>query len=222
MKFPRLRSGFTPKTTILALLSALACAGASWTFDAGSALAPGPADLTTPLVGGTGATASAFVVEQQRSTVLLWPVHWQPGPSIVVGTPCSPYGLPAGARTTSRIEGIGTLRRCVDFDPTMPPPANAVRPLPPMPVQGGDGTEACSGGIATKATDAVTVISWPADWQSWDSGPNGPYPGQPCSDFPLLAGETTYKHIQSQVSSGSTEGPFRCVRMKDPIIYPGP
>jgi hypothetical protein len=89
-----------------------------------------------------------------------------------------------------------------------------------MPVAGCPGTTEAPEAV-TMTADAVTVISWPADWQS-NSEPNGPYPGQPCSDFPLLAGEKTYKHIQTQVATGSTEGPFRCVRLKDPIIYPGP
>ncbi len=70
----------------------------------------------------------------------------------------------------------------------------------------------------------LTVVMWPADWTfSGDEslGPR-PEPGQPCSDFELLAGETTYKHIQSRAELGNTFGPFRCVRIKDPIIYPGP
>jgi hypothetical protein len=221
MKLARLRPGSTSKTTILALSSALVCAAASWTFHAGSALAPGPADLTSPLSSSTGALAVAVVVEQQRSTVLLWPEVWTPG-SIAVGTPCATYGLPAGARTSKRIEGNGSLRRCVEFDTSQAPPANAARPLPPEQVVtcpgGGESYEA----VAVAVVEGTAVISWPADWQSWNDGAGGPYPGQPCSDFPLLAGETTYKHIQSQVASGSTEGPFRCVRMKDPIIYPGP
>ena len=217
MAFARLRTGSKSKTAILALLSALVCAGAAWTLDAGSALAPSPADLTSPLANSTGATAAAVVVEQQRSTVLLWPETWTPG-DIAVGTPCATYGLPAGARTSKRIEGIGSLRRCVNFDGSKAPPANAVRPLPPAQVV------TCPGAgesVAVAVVESTTVISWPADWQS-NSEPNGPYAGQPCSDFPLLPGEKTYKHIQSQVASGSTEGPFRCVRIEDPIIYPGP
>jgi hypothetical protein len=221
MNFARLRSGFMPKTTILALLSALLCAGAAWTFNAGSALAPGPADLTTPLGSSSGALAVAVVVEQQRSTVLLWPETWEVGPSIAIGTPCSTYGLPAGARTTKRIEGIASFRRCVEFDTSQAPPANATRPLPPEQEVTCPGAGESSEAVAVAVVEGTTVISWPAEWRS-NSEPNGPYPGQPCSDFPLLAGETTYKHIQSQVASGSTEGPFRCVRMKDPIIYPGP
>ena len=221
MNFARLRSGFMPKTTILALFSALVCAGAAWTFDAGSALAPTPFDLTTPLGSSTGATAAAVVVEQQRSTVLLWPEYWTPGSTIVVGTPCSTYGLPAGARTSKRIEGSGSLRRCVEFNASEAPPANAVRPLPPEQLVTCPGAGESNEAVAVSVAEGATVISWPAYWQS-NSEPNGPYAGQPCSDFPLLAGETTYKHIQSQVASGSTEGPFRCVRIKDPIIYPGP
>ena len=113
------------------------------------------------------------------------------------------------------------MRRCVDFDTSQAPPANAARPLPPEQVVTCPGAGESYEAVAVAVGEGTTVISWPAYWQS-NSEPNGPYPGQPCSDFPLLAGETTYKHIQSQVASGSTEGPFRCVRIKDPIIYPGP
>jgi hypothetical protein len=219
MNFTRMRSSSTPKSMILALSTALVCAGGSWTFGAGSALAPEPADLKSSLAGSYGTTAAAVIVEQYPiPPLLLWPASWQSGPSIAVGTPCSPYGLPAGARPTNRIQGRGTLRACLPVDTSTEPPANAVRPLPPMPVADCDG----AGETYSEVTAAVVdVISWPADWQS-NSEPNGPYAGQPCSDFPLLAGETTYKHIQSQVASGSTEGPFRCVRNKAPIVYPGP
>jgi hypothetical protein len=220
MRRARPRPGFTPRTTILALLTALVCAGASWTFDAGRVLAPQPADLWTPLSATIGSTAPAYVVAQFPSTVLLWPASWQSG-SVAVGTPCSTYGLPPGTRATKRIEGSGSLRRCVKFDTTKPPPANAVRPLPPMPVVTGTDNNQYSDAIAATAVENVTVISWPAEWQS-NSEANGPYAGQPCSDFPLLAGETTYKHIQSLAGNGSSEGPFRCVRIQDPIIFPGP
>lgn len=209
------------RTTILALLSALVCTGAAWTVNAGSALAPQPPDLSTPLSSTTGATAAAVYVEPYRSTILLWPEYWQSGPSIAVGTPCATYGLPPGTRTSKRIEGIGSLRRCVVSDGSKAPPANAVRPLPPVQVATCPGPGGSSETVAVAVGDSTTVISWPADWQS-NGEPNGPYAGQPCSDFPLLPGEKTYKHIQSQVASGSTEGPFRCVRIQDPIIYPGP
>jgi hypothetical protein len=209
------------QATIRALFSALVCAGAAWTFDAGSALAPQPADLTTPLSSSTTATAAAVYVAPQRSTVLLWPEYWQSGASIAIGTPCATYGLPPGTRTSKRIEGIGTLRRCVEFDTSKPPPANAVRPLPPAQVVTCPGPGESYEAVAVAVGESTTAISWPADWRS-NSEANGPYAGQPCSDFALLPGEKTYKHIQSQVASGSTEGPFRCVRIEEPIIYPGP
>jgi hypothetical protein len=219
MKATRMRSGSTPKSMILALSTALVCAGGAWTFDAGSALAPEPADLKSSLAGTYGATAAAVIVEQQPSTLLLWPASWEVGPSIVVGTPCSPYGLPYGARPTSRIQGSGSLRACLRFDTSTEPPANAVRPLPPMPVADCDGPGETYSEVATAV---VEVISWPADWTSPDSlGVSAPLPGQPCSDFPLLAGESTYKHIQTQTTA-TPNGPFRCVRNKAPIVYPGP
>jgi hypothetical protein len=196
------------------------CAGAAWTFAAGSALAPEPADLKSALAASDGATAAAVYVAPQRSTLLLWPETWEVG-SMPVGTPCSTYGLPAGARTTKRIEGIGSYRRCVNYDGSKAPPANAVRPLPPAQVVACPGAGESYEAVAVAVVESAPVISWPADWQS-NSEPNGPFAGQPCSDFPLLAGERTYKHIQSQVASGSTEGPFRCVRIEEPIIYPGP
>jgi hypothetical protein len=210
---------------ILALSTALACAGGSWTLDAGSALAPEPADLKSSLAGGYGATAAAVIVEYQPkiypwSTFVQWPAHWQVG-SIAVGTPCSPYGLPAGARPTNRIHGRGSLRACLPYDTSQEPPANAVRPLPPMPVA------SCSGAAESYSEVAATiadVISWPADWWSpdFDDPTPIPYAGQPCSDFPLLAGETTYKHIQTGNPDFALIGPYRCVRLQDPILYPGP
>jgi hypothetical protein len=220
MRFARMRPGLTPKSMILALSTALVCAGGSWTFHAGDALAPEPADLTTPLASSTGALAVAVVLEKQIPTFILWPAHWETGPSIVVGTPCSPYGLPPGARATNRIHGRGSLRACLPFDTSTEPPANAVRPLPPMPVA------SCTGAGETYSEVAATiaeVISWPASWV-WHN-PDDPAPrpeaGQPCSDFPLLAGETTYKHIQTAHPDVSA-GPYRCVRLSDPTIFDGP
>lgn len=221
MKFARMRPVLTPKSMILALSTALVCAGGAWTFDAGSALAPEPADLKSSLAATSGATAAAVIVERYPIfTLLLWPAHWEIGPSIAVGTPCSPYGLPAGTRPTTRIHGRGSLRACLPFDTSTEPPANAVRPLPPMPVADCDGAGETYSEVAATIADA---ISWPVAWQAYDSGDGaGPYAGQPCSDFPLLAGERTYKHIQSRAELGNTFGPFRCVRIQDPIIYPGP
>ena len=218
MKSARMRRGFTPQSVILALSTALACAGGSWTFDAGSALAPEPADLKSSLAGSYGATAAAVIYEQKASTLLLWPASWEIG-SAAAGTPCSPYGLPAGTRPTNRIQARGNYRACLPADTSTEPPANAVRPLPPMPVASCPGAGESYSEVATSIVD---VISWPADWQAYDSGDGaGPYAGQPCSDFPLLAGETTYKHIQSRVEAGNSFGPFRCVRNKAPTIYPG-
>ena len=221
MRFVGRRPGFTPKAMLLALSTALVCAGGSWTFDAGSALAPEPADLKSSLAASSGATAAAVIVEYYPSpTFLRWPAHWEVGPSIPVGTPCSPYGLPYGARPTNRIEGRGSFRACLRFDTSKEPPANAVRPLPPMPVANCNGAGETYSEVVTTVADA---ISWPADWQAYDSGDGaGPHAGQPCSDFPLLAGEQTYKHIQSRAEAGNTFGPFRCVRLEAPIIYPGP
>ena len=215
------RPGFTPKSVLFALSTVLVCAGGSWTFDAGSALAPEPADLKSSLAGTYGATAAAVIVEKYPApTLLLWPAHWQVG-SIVVGTPCSPYGLPAGARPTNRIHGRGSLRACLPYDTSQEPPANAVRPLPPMPVAN------CSGGGETYSEVAATVVDviiWPADWWSpdFDDPTPIPYAGQPCSDFPLLAGESSYKHIQTAHPDFALIGPYRCVRLQDPILFPGP
>ncbi len=222
MNFARLRTGLTPKSSILALFTAFVCAGGSLTFNAGSALAPEPADLKSSLAGTSGATAAAVIVERYPiPTLLLWPAHWEPGPSIAVGTPCSPYGLPAGARATNRIHGRGSLRACLPYDTSQEPPANAVRPLPPMPVA------SCTGSGETYSEVAATiadVISWPADWWSpdFDDPAPIPYAGQPCSDFPLLAGESTYKHIQTAHPDFALIGPYRCVRLNDPILFPGP
>ena len=116
----------------------------------------------------------------------------------------------------------GNNRRGGKYDPATPPPANAVRPLPAMPVGTGTGTKEASDAIATTVTSIVTVVMWPADWtfSDIDQGPR-PEAGQPCSDFELLAGETTYKHIQRKGLT-NVDGPFRCVRLQDPIVYSGP
>ena len=74
--------------------------------------------------------------------------------------------------------------------------------------------------VAVTVAESATVISWTADWQAYDSGDGaGPYAGQPCSDFPLLAGETTYKHIQT---SRNQTANHRCVPMTKPIHANGP
>jgi hypothetical protein len=145
---------------------------------------------------------------------LLWPEVWTPG-TLAAGTPCSTFGLPAGARTSKRIEALGELRRCVSYDPYKAPPANAVRPLPPMPIDGGD-TKQDTTAIAVTAVAVVLVISWPADWTTYDGGEGAiPYAGQPCSDFDLQAGESTYKHIQGvNINNDDT---FRCVANTEPI-----
>lgn len=224
MSSDRLQSALTTRTIVRALLSATLCAAAAWTLDAGSALAPEPADLYVPLSGGTGATAAAVITRQQVSNVLLWPAYWRYGPSIAVGTPCSTYGIAIGERPTKRIEGRGNNRRCGKYDPATPPPANAVRPLPRMAVGTGTGTKEASDAVAPTVTGIVTVIMWPADWHSpdLDLGEPVPDPGQPCSDFELFAGETTYKHIQTKSRTGDVGGPYRCVRLQDPIVYTGP
>src|SRR5690606_15501569 len=78
MRFAGRRPGFTPKSLLLALSTVLVCAGGSWTFDAGSALAPEPADLKSSLAGTYGATAAAVIVEKYPApALLLWPAHWQ-------------------------------------------------------------------------------------------------------------------------------------------------
>jgi hypothetical protein len=160
-------------------------------------------------------------VQQERSTLLLFPATWTVG-SVPAGTPCSNAGLPIGATPTKRIEARGAYRRCVKFNTAKAPPANFPRPLPPMPVSTGEGTNAADDAIGVTAVEIVDVVSWPASWTYPDAaGVPAPYPGQPCSDFPLLAGESTHKHIQTQ-QEDNPEGPFRCVRLKDPIAYPGP
>jgi hypothetical protein len=223
MSLDRLRQDLTSKTTLRALLAALLLAGAAWTINPGTALAPEPADLHASLSGQTGALAVATTSHQQVSSVLLWPASWRYGPSLAIGTPCSTYGLGVGQRPTKRIEGRGDNRRCGKYDPATPPPANAVRPLPPIPFGTGSGTKEASDAIATTVTAIVTVVLWPADWTTVDLDQMAaPGPGQPCSDFELLAGESTYKHIQTKSQTGDVGGPYRCVRLQDPIVYPGP
>jgi hypothetical protein len=204
-----------PSSRFTAILTGFACAGAAWAISAGTVLAPQPADLTSPLSSSTGATAAAVLYEYKPVPYPLWPDVWTPG-TLDAGTPCSTYGLPPGARTSKRIEASGDLRRCSYYDPYKAPPANAVRPLPPMPIDGGD-TKQDTKAIAVTAVDVVLVISWPADWTIYDSEAGGakPYAGQPCSDFALQAGESSHKHIQGININIDSE--FRCVANTEPI-----
>lgn len=223
MTCDRLRSVSTARATALALLAALGGAGSAWTLNAGTALAPEPANVGAPLGSYSGATAAAvFNTKPQVTQVLIWSGNsWTRAPWLAIGTPCSTGPMLPGEITTKRIEGKYNLRRCVPYDPSQPPPANAVRPLPPMPVATGTGTKDAADALTTTVVEVTTVVNWPTDWRSSDGDPPM-YAGQPCSDFPLLAGESTYKHLQAFNGSGSSEGPFRCVRIQDPIIYPGP
>ena len=209
------RSRLASRDRIAAVVTGLGCAVAAWAIGAGGVLAPQPADLTTPLASSTGATAAAVQYQYKPAPYLLWPDVWTPG-TMAAGTPCATYGLPAGARTSKRIEASGNLRRCSEYDPYKAPPANAVRPLPPMPIDGGD-TKQVTNGIAVTPIAVVAVISWPADWTNYDSGTGGtkPYAGQPCSDFALKAGESTYKHLQGV--NINNDGVFRCVANTEPL-----
>lgn len=214
MSHDHTQSSLVSKSGVSAILAAFACAGAAWAIGAGSVLAPEPADLKSALVGSTGATAAAVIIQQRTANYLLWPASFQVGnATIVAGAPCSPYGLPYGTRTTSRIVASGAYRACLDYNPFMPPPATMVRPLPPMPVDGSNQNKS-AGAIAATAIDIVTVIMWPADWlNANDAGVGTPYAGQPCSDFALYAGESTYKHIQGATCNNE----FRCVGNTEPI-----
>lgn len=207
------------KSRVAAAFTGIACAAAAWAISPGGVLAPTPADLTTPLASSQGATAVAVQTKTKPASYKLWPDIWTSG-SIAAGTPCATYGLPYGATTTKRIEASGKLRRCVDYDPNQAPPANAVRPLPPMLMDSADKDKSAKG-FTARAIDIVTVISWPADWAEHNSDGEepAPYPGQPCSDFALFAGETTHKHIQR---SRNQTANHRCVPMTKPIYANGP
>lgn len=209
------RSSSASRGRIAAIVTGFACASAAWVISAGSVLAPEPADLVSSLSGGTGATAAAVYWETKTwNPYVLWPANWQVG-TMDAGTPCSPYGLPAGARPTKRIVASGSLRICLDYDPLKEPPANFVRPLPPMPIDGGDAKQNTSAITVTVRT-AVLVIGWPADWTNYDDvGGTRPYAGQPCSDFELLKGESSTKHIQG--ININNDGFFRCVANTEPL-----
>jgi hypothetical protein len=206
----------TPGARIFPILTTVACAAAAWAIGAGSVLAPEPADLVSNLSRTTGATAAAVVVKQEPKKYLLWPETWQPGANIAAGTPCSPYGLPAGTIPKNRIQASGNLRRCFEYDPLRPPPTNAARPLPPMPMDGGGGQNSTSEGVAVKVIAITTVVSWPSVWTQYtDALGTRPYAGQPCSNFALYSGESTYKHIQGV--NVNNDGTFRCVANTEPI-----
>jgi hypothetical protein len=85
-----------------------------------------------------------------------------------------------------------------------------------MPMDGGN-QQNSNQAIAATAITLTTVILWPATWTSFEvEGESGtePYPGQPCSDFELYAGETTFKHIQGDNNNAHH---YRCVSMNAPI-----
>lgn len=229
-----------PQTILRLACTMLACASAAWAIGAGSALAPEPADLTDPLIGGTGATAGAIItIKPQTTTVLLWPAYFvSGGNSIAAGTPCSTFGIAPGTRTTKRIQEnlSGTQRRCVDYDPLSAPLSNWPRPLPPeKTATEGKIDRAHVDGANVKIQPAVTVLAtgiaevilWPSDWTSWDPEAEEPIPqpiiGQPCSDFEMFAGETTYKHIQVNYDqNGNDYSKYRCVSIDEPPIIPVP
>lgn len=207
------------KSRFAAVFAGLACAVSAWAIHAGGVLAPEPVDLTEPLPASQGALALAVQTKAKLAAYKVWPEAWTRG-SIAAGTPCATESLPGGVALTKRIEADGKLRRCVEYDSNHAPPANAVRPLPPMPMDSED-KENSRKALTVKAVDLVTVISWPAEWtyHDSDSGSPAPYPGQPCSDFALFAGETTYKHIQT---SRDQTANHRCVPMTKPIYANGP
>ncbi len=212
------RSSSASRGRIAAIVTGFACAGAAWVISAGSVLAPEPADLVSNLSGGTGATAAAVYTHSKNwNPYVLWPAY----PTFQrcahpAGTPCSPYGVAAGTRLTTRIEDFGGNQcTCIGYDPTKEPPANFVRPLPPMPIDGGD-TKQNTNAITVTVRTVVLVISWPADWTSYDDvGGTRPYAGQPCSDFDLLKGESSTKHIQGvNINNDSV---WRCVANTEPL-----
>lgn len=103
------------RRSLLAALAALATTAVLLTSQ-GSASAPQPASLTTPLGSSTGATAQAVLLNspQVRTTVLFWPNTWKAGGShIAAGTPCSNVALVAGSVTTKTIQVMGPNRRCI-------------------------------------------------------------------------------------------------------------
>ena len=204
---------------VAAILAGIACAAAAWTIGVGGVLAPEPADLTTPLAESRGAIAVAVQAKYKPAPYVIFPNFWTNG-SIAAGKPCATYGLGFGAVTTKRIEARGSQRRCVEYDANAAPPDNAVRPLPPMPMDGED-KDNSKKALVAKTVGIVSVISWPADWTEHNSDADGPapYPGQPCSDFALFAGETTYKHIQT---SRNQTANHRCVPITKPIYANGP
>jgi hypothetical protein len=207
------------KSRFAAVCTGLVCAASAWAIHAGGVLAAEPVDLTEPLPASQGALAVAVQTDTKLAAYKIWPEAWTQG-SIAAGTPCATGSLPGGVTLTKRIEANGKLRRCVEYNSNSAPPANAVRPLPPMPMDSEDKQNSRKG-LTAKAVDIVTVISWPAEWteHNSDSGSPAPYAGQPCSDFALFAGETTYKHIQTSKNQTANH---RCVPMTKPIYANGP
>jgi hypothetical protein len=207
------------KNSIAAIFAGLVCASAAWMISAGSVLAPEPADLKSELVGSYGATAGAVLWKYEPAPVLLWPASWEIG-TAPAGTPCSTYALGYGSRATKRIHASGNYRACLEYNLYTEPPANFVRPLPSMPMDGGKAKNSTDA-VAVKAIAIAAAIFWPANWteHNSDDGTTPPYAGQPCSDFAMMAGETTYKHIQTSTNQTANH---RCVSIKEPIYAAGP
>jgi len=201
---------------ICATFAAASCASLAWGIGAGTALAPEPARLTVDLSGPTGSTAAAIYVQQQPSQVLIWPGGYTASADPpVVGTPCSTVQLPYGVTSTKRIQGVGTYRRCFDWDYLAPPPPEAIRPLPPDAT--GSGTSAnpeTELTVTAIASTSASVVKWPVDWTF---GSKKMKAGTPCSDFDLYAGESTYKHIQLMSAKSAYS---RCVSISEPAILP--
>lgn len=98
-------------TTLGSLAAAVLVVG----LGSGTASAPEPADLTAPLTGTNGATAAAVFTNSGIATrVVVWPIVFTLGGTAAAGTPCSPYGLAPGDRTTRVIvlNSSGTMRKC--------------------------------------------------------------------------------------------------------------
>jgi len=101
-----------------ALTVGVLAAASAFAYGSGSALAPEPAKLTSPLGSAGGATAAAYYANSLDPTLLASGVTvYKLGGTFVTssippGSPCSSVPLASGETTIMVVVAAGTLRAC--------------------------------------------------------------------------------------------------------------
>ena len=159
-----------------------------------------------------GATAAAYFVYVEHSTVVKWGTAFTFCPStLIAGTPCSNSNLLEGEKAYMQIRRSGTNCRCASY---VGPTSTVQTTLLVTPLTAATGNKAS--GVSSSPTDTF-VILWPTTWQAHVNNAV-PDPGTPCSPTEMAAGQRTFRHIQGYVNNTSTYR--RCVPNTEPIWSP--